>query len=117
MPTYIYICDGCGETTEFFARMSDWNGLKKGETPFEDEKCPNCGSTDFYRTYDHAVHAETSPEQQRARLKKQIREDTERVASGDMDFLTNLVGSKPIDKNPGQRYMKDVKKSAFRKRK
>lgn len=117
MPTYIYQCDNCGETTEFFAHMSEWDGLESGQTPFKSDKCPKCGGEDFYRSYDHSLITETSPEQQQVRLKKQIAEDTKRVASGDMDFIKNLVGDKPIDKNVGgQKYMKDVKKGAFKKK-
>ena len=117
MPTYVYQCDDCGEFTEFFAHMSEWNDLEDGQTPFKSDKCPKCGSIDFYRSYNHTLITETSPEQQQTRLKNQIAEDTKRVASGDVDFIKNLVGDKPINKKAGgQKYMKDVQKGAFKKK-
>lgn len=116
MPTYELQCDDCGKISEEFYPFSAWDGLKKGETPFS-KKCPHCGSPEYRRLYSHRLFTETSPEQRAEKLQKQIKQDTERIANGDIDFLKNVAGDKPINKNlGGQKYMKDVKKGAFKKK-
>lgn len=116
MPIYQIRCEDCGHVEEEFHPFSAWDSLKSGETPFAKE-CPECGSKEYRRVYSHGLITETSPEQQQARLKKQINEDTQRIADGDIDFIKNIAGDKPINSNlGGQKYMKDVKRGAVKKR-
>lgn len=115
MPIYQLKCEDCGYVGEEFHSFSAWDNLKSGQTPFSKE-CPECKSKEYRRVYNHGLITETSPEQQQARLKRQINEDTQRIADGDIDFIKNVAGTKPISKNPGQKYMKDVKKGVFKRK-
>lgn len=115
MPLYQLKCEACGFVGEEFHHLSAWKELKEGETPFS-KKCPECKSKEYYRIFDQQVFAETSPEQRGERLKRQIVEDNKKLAKGDMDFIRNIAGDKPINGKSGVKYMKDVKKAAVRRR-
>ena len=108
MPIYGLICEDCGVESEEFHHLSAWKGLKEEETPFE-KVCPQCGSINYHRLFRLTIFTETSVEQRKVSLKKIIAEDTKKLKNGDMDFIRNIAGDKPISGNSGVKYMKDVK--------
>lgn len=116
MPSYDFKCEDCGHLEEYFASFAEWDEARTNGTNLFPKKCPKCGSENFRRQYGANIFTATSPEQRQENLQKVIAEDTQKIANGDMDFIKNIAGDKPINQNPGQRYMKDVKKGVFKRK-
>ena len=117
MPIYDILCEECGHVEEYYCSFADWDIAKaKGDTPFP-KKCPKCKSKKFHRVIEvPMLKTETSPEQQASRLKNQMKEDTKKLMSGDIDFIKNLAGTQPTNAKSGVKYMKDVKNPKIKRK-
>lgn len=116
MPNYELQCQKCGHTEEYYASFAEFDAAKaKGGVPYP-TKCPKCKSSEYIREYGVQIFTETSPEQRRENLKKVMAEDNKKLRSGNLDFIKNIAGDKPLSGKSGVKYMKDVKNSKIKRK-